>query len=124
MPPPPASSTSPRPAYEERLARWGGARRRARKIHDVIAWARLAALLALAGTAYERCGGRGGSTAVVVGALLLVVALSVAVGKAAAAIARATEAERYYQAGMARLSGSWEAVVSDGRAYEPAQHPF
>ncbi len=93
-------------------------------MHDIVAWARLGALLLLAGTAYERCGARGGSTAAVLVALVLVVALSVAVGKAAGAIARATEAERYYQAGLARLAGSWEAVVSDGRAFEPPDHPY
>ena len=122
--PPPATSSSPRPAYEERLARWGGVHRRAKRVHDLLAWARLGALIALVVTAYERCGARGGSTVAVLTALVLVVALSVAVGKAAAAIARATEAERYYQAGLARLAGSWEAVVSEGRAYEPAEHPY
>ena len=99
-------------------------RQRARRVHDLLAWIRLIALVALVVLAYQRCGARSGSTAAVLVALGLVVLLSVAVGRAAAAIARATEAERYYQAGLARLSGSWEAVVSDGRAYEPAQHPY
>ena len=122
--PPPASSSSPRPAYEERLARWGAVHRRARRVRDILAWTRLGALVALVVTSYERCGSRGGSTVAVLAALVLVVALSLAVGKAAAAIARAAEAERYYQAGLARLAGSWEAVVSEGRAYEPAEHPY
>ena len=124
---PPAASSppaSPRPAYEERLVRWASARQRAKRVHDILAWARVAALLALVATAYERCGSRGGSTVAVLVTLALVIALSMAVGRAAAAMARASEAERYYQAGLARLSGSWEAVVSDGRPYEPADHTY
>jgi hypothetical protein len=125
MAPPAASSAlSPKPVYEERLQRWSQARRRAQRVHDLLAWARLAALLALVATAYQRCGDRSGSTVAVLVALALAVALSVAVGMAARAIIRTTQAERYYQAGLARLQGSWEAVVSDGRLFEPASHPY
>ncbi len=119
-----SSPASPRPVYEHRLARWEATGRRARRIHDLLAWARVAALLALVATAYQRCGSRGGSSLVVLGALALVVALSVAVGRAAAAVARAGEAARYFQAGLARLSGQWQEVVSDGRLFEPADHPY
>ncbi len=124
MPSPASLSPSPRPVYEERLARWGKARQRTQRLHNALAWGRLAALLGLIGTAYERCGSRGGSTAAVLIALALVVALSVAVGMVARAIVRTTEAERYYQAGLARLQGSWDAVVSDGRVFEPVDHPY
>jgi hypothetical protein len=124
MPAPPAAASSPLPIYQDRLGRWGEAHRRAKRWHDLLAWARLAALLGLVATAYERCGSRGGSTAAVLVALAVVVALSVAVGRAMEAMSRASEAERYYQAGLARLAGSWEVVVSDGRAFEPAQHVY
>src|SRR5687768_16268320 len=123
-PAPPASPTSPQPVYQDRLARWGEVQRRAKRWHDVLAWARLAALLGLVATAYERCGSRGGSTTAVLVALVVVVALSMAVSRAAAAMGRASEAQLYYQAGLARLAGSWEVVVSDGRAFEPPQHLY
>jgi hypothetical protein len=123
-PPSASAPASPQPAYRERLARWGEVRRRAKRGHDLLAWARLLALLGLVAIAYERCGSRGGSNIPVLVALAVVVGLSMAVSRAAAAMARASEAELYYQAGLARLAGSWEVVVSDGRAFEPPQHLF
>ena len=113
---PPAPAPSPREQYEQRLVACAVARKRAQRIHDWLAWARVASLVAIIATGYERCGGRGGSTYAVLGAIAVFVALMVAVGRAAANLGRVGEAERYYQAGLQRLAGDLTAAVSDGKA--------
>jgi hypothetical protein len=115
---------SPRAQYEQRLSACAIARKRAQRIHDWLAWARVASLVAIIATGYERCGGRGGSTYAVLGAIAVFVALMVAVARAAANLGRVGEAERYYQAGLRRLDGDPSAAVSDGKSHEPADHLY
>jgi hypothetical protein len=93
-------------------------------LHDAVAWARVAALVLLAATAYTRCGGRGGSTLAVVLVGVVVVALFVAVSAMARRLHRAMDAERYYEAGLGRLAGRVPQGVADGRAFEPKDHAF
>jgi hypothetical protein len=121
---PPSTAPSPRSQYEQRLSACAVVRKRAQRIHDWLAWARVGSLVAILATGYERCGGRGGSTYAVLGAIAVFVALMVAVGRAAANLGRVGEAERYYQAGLRRLSGDLSAVVSDGKSHEPADHLY
>jgi hypothetical protein len=110
------------------LTDWTAARQRAQRWHDGLAWARVAALLALALTWYERCGSHGpGATAKTVVVLTtgaLVVALFAAVAAAARRLARATDAQDYYQAGLGRLAGKLpEATVGGDKSYQFYQPP-
>ena len=118
------TAPSPRAQYDQRLSACAVVRKRAQRIHDWLAWARVASLVAIIVTGYERCGGRGGSTYAVLGAIAVFVALMVAVGRAAANLGRVGEAERYYQAGLQRLAGDLSAAVSDGKSHEPADHLY
>jgi hypothetical protein len=103
-------------------------RARAQRWHDGLAWGRVAALLALALTWYERCGSHDGSatakTLIVLATGALVVGLSVAVSAAARRLARAADALGYYEAGLSRLAGK----LPDATAYVPADlsddHPY
>src|SRR5215213_9735542 len=106
-----SGTTPPSPAaeYEQRLRACAEARKRAQRIHDWLAWARIAAIVAVFATGYERCGGRGGSTYAVLGAIAGFVILVIAVGRAARNLGVVGEAERYYQAGLRRLAGDPEA---------------
>jgi MutS domain V len=119
-----APAPTARAQYEQRLAACAVASKRAQRIHDWLAWGRVAALVAIIATGYERCGGRGGSTYAVLGAIAVFVALMVAVARAAANLGRVGEAERYYQRGLQRLAGDPQAAVSDGKAFEPAEHLY
>jgi hypothetical protein len=111
--------------YEQRVAACAVAHRRAKRLHDLLAWMRLGALLAIVGTSYERCGsGGGGSTAAVWLSWALFVALWVAIGAATRKLGQVAEAERYYRLGLARLAGSEEGHPFDGRRFEPALHPY
>jgi hypothetical protein len=104
-------------------------RARAQRWHDGLAWGRVAALLALALTWYERCGSHDGSagpkTVLVLATGALVVGLSFAVSAAARRLARAADALGYYEAGLARLTGKLPVAAS---AYVPTdlsdEHPY
>src|SRR5687768_9560664 len=123
----PLDDHTPRLAYEKRLSVCAEAHRRAKRTHDVVAWARVAALLGIVGTSYVSCGGSGGSVAPVVVSLLVFIALNVAMGRAVRRLAELGEAERYYQLGLARLDGKAEGFPFDGRSFEPTDpgaHPY
>ena len=117
---------TPRAAYQERLSVCAAGHRRAKRTHDVLAWARVAALLAIVGTSYERCGGKGGSTLAVAISWAAFVVLWVAIGRALRKLGQLSEAERYYQLGLARLDGSDEGFPGEdqGRQFEPTDHPY
>jgi hypothetical protein len=122
---------SPRSRYEACLAQWTLVRARAQRWHDGLAWGRVAALLALALTWYERCGTHDGSagakTLIVIATGALVVGLSFAVSAAAQRLARAADALGYYEGGLARVAGKLP-VATAATAYVPAdlsdEHPY
>jgi hypothetical protein len=115
---------SPVDRYRAALRKWEILRARAQRWHDALAWARVVALVLLAATAYTRCGGRGGSTLAVLLTLALVIALWIAVSTAARRLARAADAQRYYEAGLGRLEGHFPPGAADGRGFEPDGHAF
>jgi hypothetical protein len=121
---PHSSPDRPRQDYEQRVAACADAHRTAKRLHDLLAWTRLAALLAIVGTSYERCGSRGGSTVAVLLSWAAFIALWAAIGAATRKLGQVGEAERYYRLGLARLAGGEEGHPFDGKRFEPAEHPY
>jgi hypothetical protein len=120
----PAPARDPAAHYRARLVSCAEARRRAQRVHDLVAWGRVAALLAVVVVGYQRCGGRGGSTAAVLAALAALVGLWVGVSAAARVLGRLAEAERYYELGLQRLAGEAAAAVSEGEQHQPPDHLY
>jgi hypothetical protein len=110
-------------------------RRRAQRWHDALAWGRVAALLAFAVTGYARCNSQStqnsAKTLAVLVSAAAVVAFFIAVSRAAARLARAEDAERYYEAGLGRLAGRlWPQLSPTDRTpvFAPTdlsdEHPY
>jgi hypothetical protein len=120
-----SSPDRPQHDYEQRVAACADAHRRAKRRHDLLAWTRVGALLAILGTSYERCGsGGGGSTAAVLLSWAAFIALWAAIGAATRKLGQVAEAERYYRLGLSRLAGGEEGHPFDGKRFEPAEHPY
>jgi hypothetical protein len=120
----PELPTTPRDRYEAGLRAAERDGLRASRIHDALAWGRVAALVLAVGVLYLACEQRHVSVGATAGVLAAVLALSIAVGRFARIREEAGARSTYYRAGLARLDGAWPDPLPDGRAFEEQGHLY